>query len=162
MLLFRSKKTGRFEKLLGFSRSHLIVTRGSVSLSCASAPHPSRFFLNLNGRNFIKWSENNLEVNLPQTPSLFQIRSQEVKHFWLFSKLYISLSAQINAKFIKFNRLIRVLLACKRGSWAFLALFANNSVKSTRVSLSHEFIDSTICQISQARKETVVKNSSQK
>ena len=40
---FRSKKAGRFEKLLGFARSHSLVTRGSVSLSCASTPHPSCF-----------------------------------------------------------------------------------------------------------------------
>ena len=39
----RSKKTERFEKLLGFSRSHFIVARGSVSLSCATTPHPSCF-----------------------------------------------------------------------------------------------------------------------
>ena len=39
----RSKKAGRFEKLLGFARSYSIVTRGSVSLSCATTPHPSRF-----------------------------------------------------------------------------------------------------------------------
>ena len=32
-LAFRSKKAGRFEKLLGFARSHSIVARGSVSLS---------------------------------------------------------------------------------------------------------------------------------
>ena len=37
------KKAGRFEKLLGFAR-------GSVSLSCATTPHPA--FLNLNGTNF--------------------------------------------------------------------------------------------------------------
>ena len=40
---FRSKKAGRFEKLLGFARSHFIATRGSVSLSCATTPHPSWF-----------------------------------------------------------------------------------------------------------------------
>ena len=28
----KSKKAGRFKKLLGFARSHSIVTRGSVSL----------------------------------------------------------------------------------------------------------------------------------
>ena len=38
-----SKKAGRFEKLLGFARSHSIVTRGSMSLSCATTPHPSCF-----------------------------------------------------------------------------------------------------------------------
>ena len=37
----RSKKGGRFEKLVGFARSHSIVTRGSVSLSCATTPHPT-------------------------------------------------------------------------------------------------------------------------
>ena len=36
-----SKKAGRFEKLLGFARSHSIVTIGSVSLSCATTLHPS-------------------------------------------------------------------------------------------------------------------------
>ena len=40
----RSKKAGRFEKLLGIARSHSIVICGSVSLSCA--------FLNLNGTIF--------------------------------------------------------------------------------------------------------------
>ena len=40
----KSKKAGRFEILLGFARSHSIVTRGSVSLSCATKPHPSCFF----------------------------------------------------------------------------------------------------------------------
>ena len=40
---FRSKKAGRFEKLLGFSRSHFIVTRSSVSLSYATTPHLSCF-----------------------------------------------------------------------------------------------------------------------
>ena len=39
----RSKKAGRFKKLLGSARSHFIVTRGSVSLSCATTLHPSRF-----------------------------------------------------------------------------------------------------------------------
>ena len=39
----RSKKAGRFEKLLGFARSHSIVTRGSVNLSCANTWHPSCF-----------------------------------------------------------------------------------------------------------------------
>ena len=38
-----SKKAGRFEKLLGFARSHSIVRSGSVSLSCATIPHPSFF-----------------------------------------------------------------------------------------------------------------------
>ena len=35
------EKAGRFEKLLGFARSHSIVTRDSVSLSCATTQHPS-------------------------------------------------------------------------------------------------------------------------
>ena len=42
-LPLRSKKAERFEKLLRFDRSHYIVTRGSVSLSCATTPHPSCF-----------------------------------------------------------------------------------------------------------------------
>ena len=42
-LPFRSEKAGRCEKLLGFARSHSIVTRGSVSLSCATTPHPCCF-----------------------------------------------------------------------------------------------------------------------
>ena len=42
-LPFRSKKAGRFDKLLGFTRSHSIVTRGSASLSCATTPHLSCF-----------------------------------------------------------------------------------------------------------------------
>ena len=37
------KKASRFEKLLGFVRSHFIDTRGSVSLSCAIKLHASRF-----------------------------------------------------------------------------------------------------------------------
>ena len=45
-LPLRSKKAGRYEKLLGFARSRSIVTRGSVSLSCATRPYPSCFFLN--------------------------------------------------------------------------------------------------------------------
>ena len=32
------KKSGRLEKFLSFARSHSIVTRGSVSLSCATTP----------------------------------------------------------------------------------------------------------------------------
>ena len=47
--LARSKKPGRFEILLGFDKSHFIVTRDSVSLSCATTPHQPAF-LNLNGR----------------------------------------------------------------------------------------------------------------
>ena len=39
----RSEKAGRFEKLLGFARSHSNVTRGSASLSCATTKHPSCF-----------------------------------------------------------------------------------------------------------------------
>ena len=39
----RSKKAGRFEKLLDFAGSHSIVTRGSVSLLCATTPQPYRF-----------------------------------------------------------------------------------------------------------------------
>ena len=35
------KKVGRFEKLLSFGRSHSIVALGSLSLSCATIPHPS-------------------------------------------------------------------------------------------------------------------------
>ena len=42
-LPLRSEKAGRFEKLLSFAMSHSIVTLGSVSLSCATTPHPSRF-----------------------------------------------------------------------------------------------------------------------
>ena len=42
-LPLRSKKAGRFEKLLGFGRSHFIAARGSVSLSCATTPHSSCF-----------------------------------------------------------------------------------------------------------------------
>ena len=43
ILPLRFKKAGRFEKLLCFARSHFIVTCGSVSLSCATTPHPSYF-----------------------------------------------------------------------------------------------------------------------
>ena len=46
-----SKKGGRFEKLVGFARSHSIMTRGSASLSCASK-NTLPTFLNLNGTNF--------------------------------------------------------------------------------------------------------------
>ena len=42
------KKAGRFERLLGFARSHFIVSRGSVSLPCTLPP-----FLNL-GRIFFR------------------------------------------------------------------------------------------------------------
>ena len=42
-LPLRSKKEGSFAKLVGFARSHSIVTRGSVSLSCATTPHNSCF-----------------------------------------------------------------------------------------------------------------------
>ena len=40
ILPLRSKKAGIFEKLLGIARSHFIVTRGPVSLSCATQPFP--------------------------------------------------------------------------------------------------------------------------
>ena len=43
LLPLRSKKAGRFEKLLGFSRSPFFVTSGSLSLSCTTTPHPSFF-----------------------------------------------------------------------------------------------------------------------
>ena len=43
LLQLRSKNAGRFEKLLGVARSQSIVTHGSVSLSCATTPHPSCF-----------------------------------------------------------------------------------------------------------------------
>ena len=43
ILPLSSTKAGRFEKLLGFARSHSIVTRGSVSLLCTTSPHPSCF-----------------------------------------------------------------------------------------------------------------------
>ena len=39
-LNLRSKKAGKFEKLLTFARSQFILTRGSVSLSCATTPKP--------------------------------------------------------------------------------------------------------------------------
>ena len=39
----RFLKAGRFEEILGFARSHFIVTSGLVSLSCATTPHPSSF-----------------------------------------------------------------------------------------------------------------------
>ena len=41
LFISRSKKAGRFEKLLGFARIHSIVARDSVSLSCATTPHPA-------------------------------------------------------------------------------------------------------------------------
>ena len=40
-LPLKSRKPGRFKKLLDFARSHFIMTRGLVSLSRATAPHPS-------------------------------------------------------------------------------------------------------------------------
>ena len=43
LIFWRTKNAGRFEKLLGFARSHFIATRGSVSLLCATTPHPSCF-----------------------------------------------------------------------------------------------------------------------
>ena len=42
-LALRSKKAGRFEKLIGFARSHSIVTHDSVSLLCAITPPRSYF-----------------------------------------------------------------------------------------------------------------------
>ena len=50
------RKARRLERLLCFARNHSIVTRGSVSLSCATISHLPAF-LNLNGifsvyRNF--------------------------------------------------------------------------------------------------------------
>ena len=39
----RSQKVGRFDKLPGWARSHFIVIRGSVSLSCGTTSHPSCF-----------------------------------------------------------------------------------------------------------------------
>ena len=45
LIPLRSKKTRRFEKLLGFSRSHTIVTRHSVSLSYASISQSQRYFI---------------------------------------------------------------------------------------------------------------------
>ena len=50
-LSLRSKKAGRLKKLLGFARSHFIVPRGSVSLSCATTP----VFLNLDGTTVSHW-----------------------------------------------------------------------------------------------------------
>ena len=47
ILPLRSKKAGWLVKLLDDGRSHSILPRGSVSLSCATKPHPA--FLNLNG-----------------------------------------------------------------------------------------------------------------
>ena len=47
-----SEKAGRFEKLLGFDRSHSIVTRGSVSR--APSRHFLSVFLNLNGTRKLK------------------------------------------------------------------------------------------------------------
>ena len=44
ILSLRSRKAGRFQKLLGFAKSHSIVTRGSVSLTCATKPHPFLLF----------------------------------------------------------------------------------------------------------------------
>ena len=65
-LPLRSKKAGRFEKLHGFARSHFIVTRGSVSLSCATTPHPSYFskysrYYKDRNINFLK-----INFNLPE------------------------------------------------------------------------------------------------
>ena len=42
-LPLRSKKAGRYEKLLGFDMIHTIVTLDSVSLSSATTPHLSYF-----------------------------------------------------------------------------------------------------------------------
>ena len=42
-LPLRSEKSGRFERILGFARSHSIVTRGSVSLSYATTTHLTCF-----------------------------------------------------------------------------------------------------------------------
>ena len=48
--------------LLGFARSHSIVTRRSVSLSCATTLHPFRF-PNFNGTFFENWFVKILRVS---------------------------------------------------------------------------------------------------
>ena len=70
-LPLRSKNTGKFEKLLGFTRSHSIMTRGLVSVSGANTPHPFLVFSilkrlkSLKIFNFIKSSQNEgLDTNL--------------------------------------------------------------------------------------------------
>ena len=58
-ITLRSKEAGRFETLLDFSRSHPFLTRGWVSLSCATTQNSScfckssRYFKSEIGKNFI-------------------------------------------------------------------------------------------------------------
>ena len=50
-LAIRFKKAGRFEKLLGFVRSHFFMTRGLVMWLSHAPPHRTfPAFLNLYGR----------------------------------------------------------------------------------------------------------------
>ena len=48
-----TRQAGRLEEVLGFARSHFIVTRGSVSHSCATTQHPSRFSISQRYINII-------------------------------------------------------------------------------------------------------------
>ena len=50
LVLFRSIKAGRFQKMLHFDSSHLIVTRGS-RVSRAPPHHTLSAFINLNGKS---------------------------------------------------------------------------------------------------------------
>ena len=74
LLSLRFKKAGRFEKLLGFTGSHFIVTRGSVSLSC-STHHTLPGFLNLNG-NYLKSkvATRNISLEKSSIPNFFRKR----------------------------------------------------------------------------------------
>ena len=63
MLPLKSRKAGRFEKLLGFARSHFSVTRGSV-LSRAPPYHTFPAFINLNGRSIGNIGQYRLTANL--------------------------------------------------------------------------------------------------
>ena len=55
------RKAGRFEKLVGFARSPFIVTRGSVTLSCATTPHPSCFSKSQRYRETFQKTETNFK-----------------------------------------------------------------------------------------------------
>ena len=58
----RPKKAGTFEELLGFSRSHALVKRGSVSVSCATH-HTLPALLNLKGNLNLEKRQSNIEIS---------------------------------------------------------------------------------------------------
>ena len=53
----RYEKAGRFEKLLGFAKTHSFVTHGSVRLSCATTAHLLFSILKVVKKNIKKISD---------------------------------------------------------------------------------------------------------